>query len=777
MNKSSILWHALPVAFMAMAATASATPAKIRQKNVSLPTAIEQRATVKKAAMNAVAQGKQLDFTVKGLDATTVVSETNFNDGKIPAGWTVDPTSYVTWTVKVIAESGDRSFSNYDPDDKGSLYVEGPYQTYRRENSSVTTAPVEIPANATFNGYIGFSLNYDDECRLAIEVSTDNFTDDITRIWYSADATGERPWAWRPIAADLSDYAGKTVRFRLTYCSGGKDNFDTGGYMGDFAIDGLSIRTSAGVEKLNLVTGEEVTFVPMTDIDAAEWHWSFPGAVPATSELRNPTVYYTADGTYDVSLEVKDSEGNTSATTKTAFVNVTGTAPVAKIGLPAEFRLTSTRLPMIAPTAPVTYTDASDGFPTEHVWSFSGVEETPQVITTMEGDSVEVRYAYLHNQTVELTSTNMHGTSTASAEVSVEYSGTVTNFRPTDAATVFDLEGSGEFPGTNSMKITAYAEKFSKPSRPIMVEGAYVYFMRAEAEELIDQLANIGVHIYTSENGLPGKRLDSWWWCVYELDLPSGSNLVGTAFPFTECPVINDEFFIVVDGLPAKNETCTVSFAMADFRAEGNTAYFLKDGEWKAASDYFPAGKNHTSYLIQPSIIHSVISNLPMYTDPTLHFDKEGGNKEYDLFSYMGYETPVCGDNWVRVISEPNGLTVDQLIVQADPLPAGVSKRETTITLTDGVDSFVIPVVQDMSSGIEQIASGDALTVAPAVFTATLTVMAEAATDFTVTDIAGVTVFSGCTDANGTAVIDTDTWRAGMYIIHTPTSATKALKK
>ena len=78
--------------------------------------------------------------------------------------------------------------------------------------------------------------------------------------------------------------------------------------------------------------------------------------------------------------------------------------------------------------------------------------------------------------------------------------------------------------------------------------------------------------------------------------MPSGTSLTGTDFEFSKPVTVNDEFFIVISDIPEKNETCTISFATAVFRGQGNTAYFKQRGEWKAASDYFPAGSNHTSY-------------------------------------------------------------------------------------------------------------------------------------------------------------------------------------
>lgn len=655
-------------------------------------------AGVKKLAI-ASSENLTADFSIKDASTETKVWTEGFDSSRVPSGWTIDPTTKVTWAIKKNTSS---SFSQYDANDVSSLYVEGPIRVYEREISSATSPSIQVPASAMLRAYVYYSLNYDDMCRLLISVSTDNFADDITEVWNSRDGEGEKPSTWRPVAVSLADYAGKEIRVRFTYSYGSSDEiFKTGGYMGDFYIDGISVTAPGTVESVDVMTGEVIDFVDCSSDGVVSWEWSFPGGEPSTSTEKNPSVYYTVDGSYDVSLTVTDKSGSKATITRPAFAKVTGTEPVAHIGLPATFRYSATRLPMIAPLVPVTYTDASDGYPTEQSWVFTGVDTKANEVTLLDGPQVDVAYSFMHQQTVGLTVSNIHGTSSDLQEVSVEYSGTITNFRPDDVASVFDLEGRGEFPGTNSMNITAYAEKFSKPSRPIIVEGAYVYFTRAEAEEVIDQISSVGVHLYTSENGLPGKRIDSFWWSVFELDLPSVGNLVGTAFPFTDMPVVDDEFFIVVDGLPEKNETCTVSFAMADFRAEGNTAYMLKNGEWIDVSTYFPAGHNHTSYLIQPSIYHSVMAPATIGAEALVEFDHNGGTKDFELFSYLGYETPVAtGADWCRVVNDPNGMTVDILKIECDPLPAGLDIRETVVMPTDGISTLEIRVRQTRNSGV-----------------------------------------------------------------------------
>ncbi len=63
--------------------------------------------------------------------------------------------------------------------------------------------------------------------------------------------------------------------------------------------------------------------VNYTDLSssATSWSWSFEGGTPATSTDQNPTVSYSATGTYDVTLEISDGT-STVTTTETDYITV-----------------------------------------------------------------------------------------------------------------------------------------------------------------------------------------------------------------------------------------------------------------------------------------------------------------------------------------------------------------------------------------------------------------------------------------------------------------------
>lgn len=663
------------------------------------------------AKAKAKAADSQL-FTADVTDAMATVWSDNFDKGI--SGWTFSPSSYVTWAGK--ATSGAKAFSAIDPADKSSLYVEGPYQSYRRETSYATSGAFEVPYSAKLSLWVGFSRNYDDCCRLIISVSDDDFATS-TDIWNSKDADGEKPWAWHQVNADLADWAGKTVKLRLTYAWGsGDETFKTGGYLGDFAIDDIKVSGVKTISHVDLTTGEKLRLVCL-DPQASNLKWSFPGAVPAESTESNPTIYYTADGTYDVTLTATVG-GEEVTSTVAGFATVTGTEPVARILPPATFREASSHNYLVPPLTPVTFASASDGFPTDHIWMFAGTTDGDgEAIEEIRGDLATVSYMYQHSWLVGLTVANDHGASNDIVNVCAEFEGGITNTLTTDYATTFDMSDWGVFPGTNTHKITRFAEHFSAPAVPVVMTGAYLYFVDAPATVTITDNTMITVSVYTCENGVPGERLDFGLWDVVNLTGPSAEgSLQGTFFEFTEMPVIDDEFFIVVDGLPEyrvagkdseDDPGCRISFAMANLRAGSNTAYMEIDGKWQSAEGYFEAGKG-TSYFITPYVAHSVMTSLPVGNDEII-VPKEGGDIEHQIFSYMGYQTPVISDaDWCEVINEPNGMTVDTLTIRCQPNDSKTD-RTARLTLSDGVGSLVLTLRQAATSGVTTISADQAL--------------------------------------------------------------------
>lgn len=95
----------------------------------------------------------------------------------------------------------------------------------------------------------------------------------------------------------------------LTHCSQDEEEIPVI-ITADFMASQLAVEEGGSVDFTDLSTG-----------DPASWSWAFEGGEPATSSEQNPTVGYSAAGTYEVSLTV--SNGDAEATeTKAGYITV-----------------------------------------------------------------------------------------------------------------------------------------------------------------------------------------------------------------------------------------------------------------------------------------------------------------------------------------------------------------------------------------------------------------------------------------------------------------------
>ena len=666
--------------------------------------------TIRRAAAN----GLTADFSVQTAEAYTTVWSENFDseerDAKgnlILKGWTLDQGegNVVTFTKE------KKDFDKIDADDVYSLFIDGPYQTFKRTKASITSEAISVPSNGQLHAYVRMTPMWNEYVTLALQISTDDFAT-FEEVWNSKSVT-EGAVRWEPIDSDLSAYAGKQVKIRFYWGPGTNDTFNTGGYMGSFYVDGLSVTGVSAVSQVNVKAGEPVQFADLTHDGgkAVSWQWSFPGGTPESSTEQNPTVIYTQSGAYDVTLRVSDAEGSDEVT-KTAFVNVEGQAPVAGVHFPADFRtLAQPRMRMVAPLAPVSYEDASEGYPNAFTWTFY----TPYDLANASGflfqpDTVyqSKDVTYCHNKLdkcyVLHTAQNSEGYTYTDDSVQVQFAGAVSNFWPADSYQTNFVDGDLTLPGANKMGITAWAERISKPSVPVVLEGMYVGFTKASASALTDQIAPVSFTLYTSENGLPGQPielLDSW--NLSELNYAMNTNNGMVTIELSRRVIIDQEVFLVIDGIPEKNDTMECAIGMAPMRTYGNTAYMLNKGTWRPFTGYFqtaPGGQ--TSLSVFPYFSHSVLipaqidakGGITMGSDTTLVAAQAGETRllvfaNQGIYKYLGTDA-----DWCRIKGKPGEYTVDSVNVEFDALPEGMEYRDAVISVTDSVQTLQLVLRQ-----------------------------------------------------------------------------------
>ncbi len=74
----------------------------------------------------------------------------------------------------------------------------------------------------------------------------------------------------------------------------------------------------------DVALGSEVQFTDETwGANVVSWCWRFEGAEPESSIIQNPTVKYNEVGSYDVTLTVTNTDGDSQSITKQRYINVT----------------------------------------------------------------------------------------------------------------------------------------------------------------------------------------------------------------------------------------------------------------------------------------------------------------------------------------------------------------------------------------------------------------------------------------------------------------------
>ena len=697
-----------------------------------MPSSMAYRATEGKlntpqTLRRSAANGLTADFSVQGATSSVAIWSENFdsderdgNGNLIFSGWTIDQGegNVVTFTKE------KKDFNTIDENDVYSLHIDGPYQVYKRTKASATSSAISVPANGQLHAYVRMAPSWNKYVTLAIQVSTDDF-ETFTELWNSKEVT-EGSARWITVNADLTAFVGKQVKIRLFWGPGTDDTFNTGGYMGDFYVDGLSVTGVQSVDQISVKTGDVIQFVDLTTGGVpTSWQWSFPGGTPSTSTEQSPTVYYTAGGTYDVTLCVNDAEGSDEVT-KTAFVDVEAQTPECGVQFPADFRtMAQPRMRMVAPLAPVEYKDASDGFPSDFTWAMY----TPYDLANAEGIFVPQEIyttqdvTYHHNTLgkcyVLHTAQNSEGYTFVDDSVQVQFEGFVSNFQPKDSYQTNFVDGDLTLPGANKMGITAWAERISKPSVPVVLEAMYVGFTKASAEELTDQISSVSFYLYTSENGLPGQpieMLDSW--TLSELNYAMNNNNGFVTIELGRRIIIDQEVFVVIDGIPEKNDQLECAIGMAPMRDYGNTAFMLNKGTWRPFTGYFQAAPGgQTSLSVFPYFSHSVLipakvsdqGAVTMGSDVT-EVSPQAGTTEIPVFANLGiYKYIGTNANWCRILGTPGEYTVDNVTVEYDALPDGMDQREAIISVTDSIQTLDLIVRQDrtISTAIQMISTTD----------------------------------------------------------------------
>ncbi|MGL1885135.1 MAG: Ig-like domain-containing protein [Reichenbachiella sp.] len=172
-----------------------------------------------------------------------------------------------------------------------------------------------------------------------------------------------------------------------------------------------------------VVVGNSINFTDLSTNSPTSWSWTFEGGTPATSNAQNPTVSYSTEGNYDVTLQATNADGSDGVTI-TGYMTVSAVTPTSPI---ADFLADITN---VTEGGSVSFTDLSSNTPTSWSWTFAGGNPA-----TSNAQHPQVSYSTAGIYDVTLTATNADG---SDVETKV---GFITVSEPSGSCSVLNTEG------------------------------------------------------------------------------------------------------------------------------------------------------------------------------------------------------------------------------------------------------------------------------------------------------------------------------------------------
>lgn len=521
-----------------------------------------------------------------GFDSSTEAAEWDFSSG---SNWQLTP------------DAGGYQAPAFSSIDSNSVYSLMHAYANTGETAVATSPVIDVPENGIVRFYAIFNPVWIYYGNLMLYVCEDADGAVPVKIWdafLSSQEAATDDIKWTQYSVALDEYAGKKVYFAFAYELTDGDNV---------VIDGFEVVAPDGDgSTINVAAGDPVTFTDKSTGEPESYSWQFPGAVTETSAEQNPTVVYSAPGTYDVTLTVIRGEESDTYIRK-AYVNVHAVAPTAAIAIP-EGVYRSPEAGIVVPlNTELTFADASAGYPTSWSWTLPGTD-----LGSATDQSVTVKYVTEGMYDVDLevgndvgkSATYLHGVKAGGESL-------VWNIAPSENENLgrMSLGWYGNYGGTNWLGMTAFAEAFEAPLVPAEISSVNIYFASTTA---VTADAAITVSVTEAdENGMPGNVLATSSMPVSQLVDASETYNDPTTFELDKTVEVSGRFFVTVSGFPNDaNNDGEDDIAMYVLYRGGdklNTAYHLleeTDASYQPTGEYkwYAQTDDPCSFAIAPKI-------------------------------------------------------------------------------------------------------------------------------------------------------------------------------
>ncbi len=593
--------------------------------------------------LNAAAQGLEAAFGAS--EAMVPYYEMGWDSQDEFNTWTYSSTSSSTWRLG----NPSKAFSTIDSNSQSSMILD-----YASGQNEVATSPaIEIRDNSQLEFYCYASGIYLVYGAWKLYAIVDNQSTLLIDQFLWAQNNGYDGPSWEKFTVDLANYAGKSVQFSFVY---------EGDYGEDEAIDGFKIKeANIGADAtVNIKEGESVHFLDMTTGNVTSWNWTFEGGTPASSTEQNPVVTYNKAGIYSVTLTVGDGS-TTATTTREAFVNVEGEAPIANIGLPAGAYQSPWVYMFVPVNVPLTFTDASTGNPSQWAWTFQGTD-----IATSDEQNPTVTYTQEGNYGIRLEVFNDLGSNVfETVDDAIQAGGEqeIWNIAPEENGDLMMMEMGwyGNYAGTNWLGMGEFAEHFNAPLADATISKVNIYFGKTTAASTD---ADIEVKIVAAgEDGMPGEVLGST--SVKAGDLAFDPTTVNaTEFVF-DTPVsvkAGTEFFAVVGPFPNQNgDDIAILLCRRDYGEKCTGYHFVYDED--SNYNYLETG---TWYQNIDDPLSLAVAPVLKYDEPTaisiLAGDRRVVSHTYYNVAGMAGDKPFDGINIVVTRYSDGSQSVTKII-------------------------------------------------------------------------------------------------------------------